>query len=242
MQDNVIKHYPAQIASMKECLAGYRTDIEIYERNKFPDKDTFSIKIMQEVYTKKKEAGIALIDTCRNAKQSGMTVAIGEYQGFKMSVSYDSFFYKFTVTLKGSMSHTAEIGTDPTGNLQRLNNVLEGMAGKMKGVEQKLENVQRQLETAKAELAKPFAQEAELLEKLERLAELNALLNMDEKGGGGIETDNGHGRDARPGEPAERSSVLKRLAGMRSRAGSQKSSGQMPEELNVFRSDKKGLL
>ena len=111
-----------------------------------------------------------------------MAVTIGEFQGFKMSVSFDSFFSKFTINLKGSLSHEVEIGADPLGNLQRLSNALEGMTGKMADVEQKLSNVEHQLETAKVEVTKPFAQELELAEKLERLAELNALLNMDEKG------------------------------------------------------------
>ena len=99
-----------------------------------------------------------------------------------MSVSFDSFFSKFTISLKGSLSHEVEIGADPLGNLQRLSNALERMTGKMADVEQKLSNVEHQLETAKVEVTKPFAQEQELAEKLERLAELNALLNMDEKG------------------------------------------------------------
>ncbi|MDE7250331.1 MAG: helicase, partial [Lachnospiraceae bacterium] len=98
-------------------------------------------------------------------------------------------FSKFTVNLKGSISHEVEIGTDPLGNLQRLSNALEGMTAKMEAVAQKLENVEHQLETAKVEVTKPFAQEAELAEKLERLTELNALLNMDEKGSDGIDMD-----------------------------------------------------
>lgn len=189
LEDNIVKHYPVQIAAMKERLAGYRADIQTYAQNKFPDKDTFSIKIGNRVYTDKKEAGAALIDMCRSAKQPNMAVTIGEYQGFKMSVSFDSFFSKFTVNLKGSISHEVEIGTDPLGNLQRLSNALEGMTGRMETVAQKLENVEHQLETAKVEVTKPFAQEAELAEKLERLTELNALLNMDEKGGDGIDMD-----------------------------------------------------
>ena len=189
LEDNIVKHYPVQIAAMKERIAGYRADIQTYAQNKFPDKDTFSIKIGNRVYTDKKEAGAALIDMCRSAKQPNMAVTIGEYQGFKMSVSFDSFFSKFTVNLKGSISHEVEIGTDPLGNLQRLSNALEGMTGKMETVAQKLENVEHQLETAKIEVTKPFAQEAELAEKLERLTELNALLNMDEKGGDGIDMD-----------------------------------------------------
>ena len=182
LEDNIAKHYPMQITALKERLEGYRTDIQTYAAHKPVDKDDFSMKIGNRTYTDKKEAGAALIDMCRSAKQPNMAVTIGEYQGFKMSVSFDSFFSKFTISLKGSLSHEVEIGADPLGNLQRLSNALEGMTGKMADVEQKLSNVEHQLETAKVEVTKPFAQEPELAEKLERLAELNALLNMDEKG------------------------------------------------------------
>ena len=182
LEDNIAKHYPMQITALKERLEGYRTDIQTYAAHKPVDKDAFSMKIGNRTYTDKKEAGAALIDMCRSAKQPNMAVTIGEFQGFKMSVSFDSFFSKFTISLKGSLSHEVEIGADPLGNLQRLSNALEGMTGKMADVEQKLSNVEHQLETAKVEVTKPFAQEQELVEKLERLAELNALLNMDEKG------------------------------------------------------------
>ena len=182
LEDNIAKHYPMQITALKERLEGYRADIQTYAAHKPVDKDAFSMKIGNRTYTDKKEAGAALIDMCRSAKQPNMAVTIGEYQGFKMSVSFDSFFSKFTISLKGSLSHEVEIGADPLGNLQRLSNALEGMTGKMADVEQKLSNVEHQLETAKVEVTKPFAQEQELAEKLERLAELNTLLNMDEKG------------------------------------------------------------
>ena len=182
LDDNIAKHYPMQITALKERLEGYRADIQTYAAHKPVDKDAFSMKIGNRTYTDKKEAGAALIDMCRSAKQPNMTVTIGEFQGFKMSVSFDSFFSEFTISLKGSLSHEVEIGADPLGNLQRLSNALEGMTGKMTDVEQKLSNVEHQLETAKVEVTKPFAQEQELAEKLERLAELNALLNMDEKG------------------------------------------------------------
>ena len=172
-------------------------------------KNAFSMKIGNRTYTDKKEAGAALIDMCRSAKQPNMAVTIGEFQGFKMSVSFDSFFSKFTISLKGSLSHEVEIGADPLGNLQRLSNALEGMTGKMADVEQKLSNVEHQLETAKVEVTKPFAQEQELAEKLERLAELNALLNMDEKGDNALdmgddepEDENGEqSAQAQEGEP-----------------------------------------
>ena len=182
LEDNIAKHYPQQIAAMKERIAGYQTDIQTYTQNKPADKEAFSMKIGNRVFTDKKEAGAALIDMCRSAKQPNMAVTIGEFQGFKMKVSFDSFFSKFTINLKGSLSHEVEIGADPLGNLQRLSNALESMTGKMAEVEQKLTNVEHQLETAKMEVTKPFDKEQELSEKLERLSELNALLNMDEKG------------------------------------------------------------
>ena len=209
LEDNIAKHYPMQITALKERLEGYRTDIQTYTAHKPVDKDAFSMKIGNRTYTDKKEAGAALIDMCRSAKQPNMAVTIGEFQGFKMSVSFDSFFSKFTISLKGSLSHEVEIGADPLGNLQRLSNALEGMTGKMTDVEQKLSNVEHQLETAKVEVTKPFAQEQELAEKLERLAELNALLNMDEKGDNALdmgddepEDENGEqSAQAQEGEP-----------------------------------------
>ena len=207
LEDNIAKHYPMQITALKERLEGYRTDIQTYAAHKPVDKDAFSMKIGNRTYTDKKEAGAALIDMCRSAKQPNMAVTIGEYQGFKMSVSFDSFFSKFTISLKGSLSHEVEIGADPLGNLQRLSNALEGMTGKMADVEQKLSNVEHQLETAKVEVTKPFAQEQELAEKLERLAELNSLLNMDEKGDNALdmgddepEDENGE-QSAQEGDP-----------------------------------------
>ena len=219
LEDNIAKHYPMQITALKERLEGYRTDIQTYTAHKPVDKDVFSMKIGNRTYTDKKEAGAALIDMCRSAKQPNMAVTIGEYQGFKMSVSFDSFFSKFTVSLKGSLSHEVEIGADPLGNLQRLSNALEGMTGKMADVEQKLSNVEHQLETAKVEVTKPFAQEQELAEKLERLAELNALLNMDEKGDNALdmgddepEDENGEqSAQAQEGEP-DRSEDIQAVA------------------------------
>ena len=83
LEDNIVKHYPAQIATMKERLAGYRADIQTYQQNKFPDKDTFSMKIGNRVYTEKKEAGAALIDMCRSAKQPNMAVTIGNIRDLR---------------------------------------------------------------------------------------------------------------------------------------------------------------
>ena len=182
LEDNIAKTYPLQIASFKERIEGYEKDIQVCQQNKPAEKDSFSMKIGPKVYTEKKEAGTALLEMCRMAKQPNMEVNIGEFGGFPMSITFDSFWNKFTLTLKGKLSHKVELGADALGNLQRISNALEAMPGKKEDLVQKLANAEQQLETAKAEVQKPFPKEAELQEKMERLAQLNALLNMDEKG------------------------------------------------------------
>ena len=183
LEDNIAKHYPKQITSMKERITGYQADIQTYKENKPLEKEHFSMKIGEHIFTDKKEAGMAIIDICRNTKQMNSNAAteIGEYLGFQMSVSFDTFASKFKLHLKGNITHSIEIGADPFGNLQRVHNHLEAMESKKAEVEQKLTNIEKQLEIAKIEVTKPFAQEQELVDKLERLAQLNALLNMDEK-------------------------------------------------------------
>jgi len=140
------------------------------------------MKVGDKTYTDKKEAGTALVEMCREMKTVNAPATVGEYAGFKMAVSFDSFNHKFVMNLKGQLSHNLEIGSDPLGNIARINHALESMPKQLAEAKTKLENVEHQLETAKTEVNKPFAQEAELAEKLERLSALNALLNMDKKG------------------------------------------------------------
>ena len=140
------------------------------------------MKVGNKVYADKKEAGAAIVEMCREMKHVDSAVTVGEYSGFQMLVSYDSWNSKFVMNLKGQLSHNLEIGADPLGNITRINHALESMPKQLAETETKLETVERQLETAKNEVTKPFAQEPELAEKLERLSALNALLNMDEKG------------------------------------------------------------
>lgn len=156
------------------------------------------MKIGPKVYTEKKEAGTALLEMCRMAKQPNMEVNIGEFGGFPMSVTFDSFWNKFTLTLRGNLSHKVELGVDALGNLQRISNALEAMPGKKEELVQKLANAEQQLETAKAEVQKPFPKEAELQEKMKRLAQLNALLNMDEKGDAAVVMED---EETEPAEP-----------------------------------------
>ena len=186
LEDNIAKHYPQQITILKERISGLQADIQTAKANLPADKECFSMKVGDKLYTDKKEAGTALVEMCKEIKSVNAPAVIGEYAGFKMAVSFDSFNHKFVMNIKGQLSHNLEIGVDPLGNISRINHALEAMTKELAEASTKLENVERQLETAKVEVTKPFAQEAELSEKLDRLSALNALLNMDEKGDDGI--------------------------------------------------------
>ena len=182
LEDNIAKHYPQQIAILKERIDGMEADIQTAKTNLPADKEKFFMKVGDKPYTDRKEAGTALVEMCKEMKTVNVPATVGEYAGFKMAVSFDSFNHKFVMNLKGQLSHNLEIGSDPLGNIARINHALESMPKQLSEAQTKLENVERQLEIAKVEVTKPFAQEAELGEKLERLSALNALLNMDEKG------------------------------------------------------------
>ena len=189
LEDNITQHYPHQIAIFKERIEGFTADMEKYAKNKPEDKEQFFMQVGGKPYTDKKEAGTAIIAMCKEIKGINASADVGEYLGFKLNVTFDSFNNKFVMNVKGAMSHPMEVGSDPLGNITRINNVLEAMPAQLEEAQTKLSNVEHQLETAKAEVDKPFQQEEELSEKLERLAELNALLNMDEKGDDAIGMD-----------------------------------------------------
>ena len=189
LEDNIAKHYPQQITILKECISGMQADIQTAKAKLPVDKEQFSMKEGDKLYTDKKEAGTALVEMCKEIKTVNAPAVIGEYAGFKMAVSFDAFNQKFVMNLKGQLSHNLEVGSDPIGNIARINHALESMPKQLMEAQTKLETVEHQLETARVEVTKPFAQEAELAEKLERLSALNALLNMDEKGNDGIDMD-----------------------------------------------------
>jgi len=182
LEDNITQRYPQQIAILKARINGMTADIQTAKENLPVDKEQFIMKVGDKVYVDKKEAGTALVEMCKEMKTVNVPATVGEYAGFKMAVSFDSFNHKFVMNLKGQLSHNLEIGSDPLGNIARINHALESMPKDLDNAKVKLENVERQLETAKSEVTKPFAQEAELKEKLDRLSALNALLNMDENG------------------------------------------------------------
>ena len=189
LEDDIAKRYPKQISELKEKITGLKADIEDYNNRKPADKDDFAMSVAGKEYADKKEAGEAIIGMCREMKSVNTQVPVGEYLGMKMTASFEPFTRKFTLTLKGNISHSVDVGSDPFGNITRINNVLEGMSNQLEDAVTRLQNVESQLETAKIEVEKPFPQEAELTRKLGRLAELNALLNMDEKGDDALDVD-----------------------------------------------------
>lgn len=160
----------------------FKEQLLIYAQN--PDATACaSIEIWNKrmnCWVNKGSSGIAIIKFFQTDADG--TAKIGTYLGFSMNIAFDSFNRKFVLRLKGAMNHPVEIGPDPVGNIIRLNNVLKTMPDKLAEAKDRLETLTNQLESAKIEVTKPFQQEEELAEKLKRLAELNALLNMDEKG------------------------------------------------------------
>ena len=180
LEDNILRHFPAQIEENKGFLSGFEADMRTLEAHPHPKDGFAGMEVKGDLLTDKDNAGAAILEAFKDAK--GLEpVPIGSYRGFSMSLTVENFGKDFILTLKGRMSHRVELGKDARGNLVRIDNALAQMPERYKTVQGRLENVQAQLATAKAELRKPFPQEAELKEKSARLAELNAELNIDDQ-------------------------------------------------------------
>ena len=180
LEDNILRHFPAQIEENKGFLSGFEADMKTLEAHPHPKDGFAGMEVKGDFLTDKDNAGAAILEAFKDAK--GLEpVPIGSYRGFSMSLTVENFGKDFILTLKGKMSHRVELGKDARGNLVRIDNALAQMPERYKTVQGRLENVQAQLATAKAELGKPFPQEAELKEKSARLAELNAELNIDDR-------------------------------------------------------------
>ena len=195
LESDIAKNFPVQISALKERIAGMQIDSQVVKSVNLQDNDTFAMTVGNVLYEDKKEAGEALIAACAGLKTVSTGGKVGEYHGFTLSASYNMFSNAFELTIKGKCSYKLEIGKDPVGNMQRIHNTLSSIDRKLTESEQKLETVQQQLATAQEEVKKPFPKEAELNEKMERLSELNALLNMDEKGNETIMADEDIGRE-----------------------------------------------
>ncbi len=195
LESDIAKNFPVQISALKERIAGMQIDSQVVKSVDLQDNDTFAMTVGNVLYEDKKEAGEALIAACAGLKTVSTGGKVGEYHGFTLSASYNMFSNAFELTVKGKCSYKLEIGKDPVGNMQRIHNTLFSIDRKLTESEQKLETVQQQLATAQEEVKKPFPKEAELNEKMERLSELNALLNMDKKGNETIMADEDIGRE-----------------------------------------------
>lgn len=180
LEDMVLKKYPETITRLTERIAGYEQDLQLATAHRKPQEGFAGITILEQLYADKEAAGKAIIDVCTKMTGSD-AVFLGQYRGFSLVLSYDGPSNEYRMTMKGTLSHTAVLGADVFGNLTRMDNVIDGLSGKLEAVRAELADTQVQLENARTELAAPFAKEAELAEKTARLKELNILLNMDQK-------------------------------------------------------------
>ena len=204
LESDIAKRYPVQIAALKEKIAGMRVDADVVKGIDLQDNDHFAMTVGGKLYSDKKEAGVALISAASGLRSVKSAGQIGEYYGFALSSEYNFLSNTYTMTIKGKCSYKIEFGKDTLGNIQRIHNALSAIEKKLADTEQNLETVQQQLKTAQEEVQKPFPKEAELGEKMERLAELNAMLNMDEKGGENLLADEGIGENPEVNVPEER--------------------------------------
>jgi N12 class adenine-specific DNA methylase len=189
LEDSLLKHYPKEIRLTQERIKGYAMDIALYERHKsenFPGMLLYGTH-----YAEKKEAGTAILEACK-AMTSPEPKEVGGYREFTLLLSYDIVAKVFRMTLRGELSHTVELGSDIHGNIQRMENVLESLPSRLSACEKALATLKEQMDNAKAEVKKPFEQEHELSEKAARLAELDALLNMDKRENAALDAEPEH--------------------------------------------------
>lgn len=181
LEDKIVKTFPSEIKEFENRIKGYTVDIETAKNNTFPNEDGFSIMVVEDVtHTEKKAAGSAILAACK-AMTSPEPKQIGSYRGFNMELSFNTFEKEYVLTLVGELRHSVSLGPDVFGNITRLDNIITALPDRLKVCEDRLAETKKQLENAKVEVEKPFPQETELSEKMERLAELNALLDMDHK-------------------------------------------------------------
>lgn len=179
LEDKIIKFYPQEISLLTARVDGLKADLEIAKAHpKEVDGKFAGMVIDGYSYTEKAEAGQVIIEACK-AKTTSEPTPLGEYRGFKMELEFDTFERAYAVKLKGHFTHSVTLGTDVYGNITRIDNAADNIETRLHKAEEQLENTKAQLETAKVEVEKPFAQEDELKQKMTRLTELNALLDMD---------------------------------------------------------------
>ena len=188
LEDKVVKFYPKKISEISARIKGLEKDIETAHKHPKIEDRFNTMTIDGFGYFEKEQAGKALIERCKKMT-SEEPVLIGDYRGFSMELSFDSFQKQFYVSLKNELSHKVELGTDVFGNIQRIDNAIDGLEKRLEISKEELANTNTQFETAKAEAKRPFPQEAELQEKTKRLAAVEVLLKMDKKDDNVIDTE-----------------------------------------------------
>ena len=178
LEDQLLKTFPEEIEKNKGFITGLEADMKTLAEHPHPEDGFAGMEVRGDTLTDKENAGAALLDACKEVKGSD-PVSVGSYRSFAMSVSFDAFRQEYMLLLKGEMTHRTALGTDPRGNLTRIDNALAQMPQRLEAVKNQLDNLYQQQAAAKAEVGKPFPQEQELRDKSARLAELDVLLNID---------------------------------------------------------------
>ena len=181
LEDQLLKYFPEEIEKHKGFIQGFEADLETLAAHPHPEDGFAGMEIRGDTLTDKENAGAALLDACKEVKGSE-PVQIGSYRGFTMSVEFSAWKQEYTLLLKGQMTHRASLGTDPRGNLTRIDNALSQMPQRLDAAKAQLDNLYQQQAAAKEEVGKPFPYEDDLRVKSARLVELDTLLNLDGRG------------------------------------------------------------
>lgn len=184
LEDAITQGFPAEMRKTAQQLENAKADTIRLQQNTKRDadgKDIFTITLMDTVYTKREDAGKALLGLLGMAMNRTEPVSIGRYKGFDLQIAYFAMDKMYLAYLVGSGINPVQLSANVVGNIMRLDNCLHNLPQSVTDLESKLVQLQKQLENAKEQLAQPFAQADELAEKSKRLAELEALLNLNEK-------------------------------------------------------------
>ena len=178
LEDKLLKTFPEEIQKQKTRIAALQQDSQIAAAHP-QDKENFcGMTIKGMVYDDKKAAGERLL-LARQEMPNADMMLLGTYRGFELNIRFDSFKNEHQAVLRAELSYPVSLGDDARGNITRLDNAIDNFADRIADAENALQNLEQQKQAAEIEVAKPFAQEKELAEKSARLAELNALLNID---------------------------------------------------------------
>jgi N12 class adenine-specific DNA methylase/adenine-specific DNA methylase len=180
LQDKLLTKFPADIQETNAYIAGVKADAQLAAAHPQVQEGFCGMTIKGVTYDEKKTAGERLVLACSELPNAEEKV-IGSYRGFELSLRFDTFRSEYQAILKGQRRYPVALGTDPLGNIIRLDNSLNNFPERINSAENELATLHQQQAAAQIEVEKPFPQEEELAEKSARLAELNAQLDVDEK-------------------------------------------------------------